>query len=176
MQTLQAGIPLALLDASIPQHIFDFWHSSRLRRTLFKALIAAFSLIIPHSDIEVGRFRLLGATLAQMPGWCNDLAYACALSTPVANLWRPAADDVSALAERFSGRAAWLVCNVTAAEEPAIIAAQTDLERDCAHALTVLVPLDASRAAEVAAAYCNAGCKAVCASSMPASRAFLAAS
>eukprot|EP00878_Enallax_costatus_P040450 GHUV01046696.1.p1 GENE.GHUV01046696.1~~GHUV01046696.1.p1 ORF type:complete len:119 (-),score=16.57 GHUV01046696.1:40-396(-) len=38
---------------------------------------------------DVGRFRILGATLTQMPGWCSDLKYAAALGTSVWHLWRP---------------------------------------------------------------------------------------
>ena len=117
---MQADIPLALLDASIPQPVFQFWHARRHRRGLFAALAASFALIIPHSDIEVGRFRLLGATLPQMPGWCNDLSYACALSTPVANLWRPSARAVEQLEALLVDRAAWLVCNLPPSEEAAL--------------------------------------------------------
>jgi hypothetical protein len=30
----------------------------------------------PRTLQDVGRFRILGATLQQMPGWCSDLKYA----------------------------------------------------------------------------------------------------
>lgn len=38
---------------------------------------------------DVGRFRIFGATLQQMPGWCSDLKYAAALGNSVWHLWRP---------------------------------------------------------------------------------------
>jgi hypothetical protein len=38
---------------------------------------------------DVGRFRIFGATLTQMPGWCSDLKYAAALGNSVWHLWRP---------------------------------------------------------------------------------------
>jgi hypothetical protein len=40
---------------------------------------------------DVGRFRIFGATLTQMPGWCSDLKYAAALGNSVWHLWRPKA-------------------------------------------------------------------------------------
>lgn len=168
---LQAHVPLALLDASIPQPVFHHWHRTRGRRALFASLAAAFSLIIPHSDIEVGRFRLLGATLPQMPGWCNDLAYACALSTPVANLWRPTAADVADLVTAFAGRDTWLVCNATSADEQSALAAHGELAKEFPSLLTVLVPADASHARDLVAVFGAAHVKAVVASALPMSRA-----
>jgi hypothetical protein len=49
-------------------------------------------MLAPRDNVQdVGRFRILGATLAQMPGWCSDLKYAAALGNSVWHLWRPKA-------------------------------------------------------------------------------------
>ena len=135
-------------------------------------MTAAFSLIIPHSDIEVGRFRLLGAALPQMPGWCNDLSYACALSSPVANLWRPPASAVTALQALLAGRDAWLVCNYASADEGDLVATHAALHAEFPRVLTVYVPADPTRAAAICAAFAADGrTTARCTSSCPTSRA-----
>jgi hypothetical protein len=47
-------------------------------------------LVAPYCTLQdVGRFRIFGATLTQMPGWCSDLKYAAALGNSVWHLWRP---------------------------------------------------------------------------------------
>jgi hypothetical protein len=129
-----------------------------------------------HDRPQVGRFRLLGATLPQMPGWCNDLAYACALSTPVANLWRPSARAVADLEATFAGRDAWLVCNATPVDEEAMLAAHEELAREFPVLLTVYAPLDGTRAAAVARAFERIGVATALASALPKSSASSAAS
>lgn len=172
---MQKGISLALLDASIPQDVFHYWHSNRRSRALFKVMASAFSLIIPNSDMEVGRFRLMGASLPQMPGWCNDLSYACALSSPVANLWRPSFASVSHLQKLFAGRDAWLVCNYSADDEGDLFATHSNLRAEFPRLLTVYAPLDATRADRICRAFHDpaAGTCAVCTTSCPASRTLL---
>jgi 3-deoxy-D-manno-octulosonic-acid transferase len=148
-------------------HIFHFWHAHKWRRALFAALTSAFELIIPHSDIEVGRFRLMGATLAQMPGWCNDLSYACALSSPVANLWRPSERAVQDLQRHLNGRDAWLVCNALPSEEATLRATHLELRVEFSRLLTVYVPLDPTRGPEICHAFAATGVRAVCSTSLP---------
>jgi hypothetical protein len=132
-------------------------------------MASAFALIIPNSDIEVGRFRLMGATLPQMPGWCNDLSYACALSSPVANLWRPSYASVANLQKLLAGRESWLVCNFPADDEGDLFATHSSLRAEFPHLLTVYVPLDATRAGRICRAFHDpaTGSRAVCASSSP---------
>jgi hypothetical protein len=38
---------------------------------------------------------MLGATLAQMPGWCSDLKYAAAMGASVWQVWRPSAQRIT---------------------------------------------------------------------------------
>ena len=169
---LQAGIPLALMDGSIPAHIFHFWHHIRPMRTLWRAMASCFQLIIPHSDIEVGRFRLMGASLSQMPGWCNDLSYACSLSAPVANLWRPPVAQISALEALLASRSAWMACHVHASDEPQLQHVHMQLRTEFPSLLTVYIYHGSDTGASLAAEWAAAGIPTVCSSSLPPSRAF----
>lgn len=171
--SVQAGVPLALLDGSIPAHIFHFWHERRALRVLWQAMASCFQLIIPHSDVEVGRFRLMGATLNQMPGWCNDLSYACALSAPVANLWRPPVSQVEALEALLSGRTTWLACHVAPADDAHLQQVHNQMRLAFPQLLTVHVHHGHEPATALLADWGAAGARAVCSSAMPASRAFL---
>ena len=166
---LQAGIPLALMDGSIPAHIFHFWHHIRPMRTLWRAMASCFQLIIPHSDIEVGRFRLMGASLSQMPGWCNDLSYACSLSATVANLWRPPVAQISALEALLASRSAWMACHVHPSDEPQLQHVHMQLRTEFPSLLTVYIYHGSDTGACLAAEWAAAGVPSVCSSSWPAS-------
>ena len=155
----------------MPKALFHAAHDRPGPRALAGGLAAAFSLIIPHSDMEVGRFRLLGATLGQMPGWCNDLSYACALSSVVANLWRPSTCDADELEALFAGRASWLACNCTDEEEAALPAAHGELAAEFKGLLTVFVPRDGTRGAAAAAAFGRADATVAFMSGLPPTRA-----
>eukprot|EP00892_Ulva_mutabilis_P000387 jgi/Ulvmu1/10349/UM061_0032.1 len=169
VMSAQAGVPLALLDGSIPAHIFHFWHERRALRALWQAMASCFQLIIPHSDVEVGRFRLMGATLSQMPGWCNDLSYACALSAPVANLWRPPVSQVTTLEALLAGRTTWLACHVAPADDGHLQQVHNQMRLAFPQLLTVHVHHGHEPANAVLTEWAAAGAKAVCSSAMPAS-------
>lgn len=75
------------------------------------------SLLATHSLQDVGRFRILGATLAQMPGWCSDLKYAAALGTSVWHLWRPSAARILGVKAAVGGRPLWVAASTHEGEE-----------------------------------------------------------
>lgn len=43
---------------------------------------------------DVGRFRIFGTRMQQMPGWCSDLKHAAALGSSVWHLWKPKQEDM----------------------------------------------------------------------------------
>ena len=63
---------------------------------------------------DVGRFRMLDASLGQMPGWCSDLKYAAALGTSVWHLWRPSAQRMLAVRKAVAGRPMWVAASTHA--------------------------------------------------------------
>eukprot|EP00873_Tetraselmis_striata_P002563 jgi/Tetstr1/422827/TSEL_013618.t1 len=75
------GVKMALLNARMSSESFLKWHNWSAGRELIGGALSHFSLIVPQSDLDVGRFRLLGAELWQMPGWCADLKYAAAMGS-----------------------------------------------------------------------------------------------
>lgn len=84
-----AGVPLALLNARIPSQQLLQWHGDPRRKRQLERMLRAFQLIVPQTDADTARFRMFGARLAQMPGWCTDLRSAASLGAGAWNLCRP---------------------------------------------------------------------------------------
>ncbi|WIA36478.1 hypothetical protein OEZ86_007778 [Tetradesmus obliquus] len=146
-----AGVRLALLNARLSSRLFLAWFGSMPRRALLGRMLGSFNLIVPQSDIDVGRFRILGATLGQMPGWCSDLKYAAALGTSVWHLWKPRPGRIAALRQAVAGRPMWVAAHTAPGEEEAVGSCHVRLRGDWKGLLTVLVPRTPSRCREVAA-------------------------
>lgn len=98
---------------------------------------------------DVGRFRMLGATLTQMPGWCSDLKYAAALGTSVWHLWRPSHERIMSLKKAVAGRPVWVAASTHAGEEDAVGVVHKTLKKEWSGLLTFVVPRQPSRCAEV---------------------------
>eukprot|EP00882_Tetradesmus_deserticola_P020521 GHRQ01022170.1.p2 GENE.GHRQ01022170.1~~GHRQ01022170.1.p2 ORF type:complete len:317 (+),score=91.28 GHRQ01022170.1:883-1833(+) len=146
-----AGVRLALLNARLSSRVFLSWFCSAPRRALLGSMLSSFNLIVPQSDIDVGRFRILGATLGQMPGWCSDLKYAAALGTSVWHLWRPRPGRIAALRQAVAGRTIWVAAHTAPGEDEAVGSCHVRLRSDWKGLLTVLVPRTSSRCKQVAA-------------------------
>lgn len=82
---------------------------------------------------DVGRFRILGATLGQMPGWCSDLKYAAALGNSVWHLWRPKPGRIAALRAVLSARTVWVAAHTQHGEEAAAATVHVQLAKVRAH-------------------------------------------
>ncbi len=83
-------VRLALINAHMDPKDLLRWHAQRHTRRTLGEVLEKFSLIIPQSDVDVGRFRIFGASMRQMPGWCNELKYAAQMGGSVWHLWKPA--------------------------------------------------------------------------------------
>ena len=151
------GVRLALLNARVPARAFARHYYSPPGRALLRRLVRRFDLIVPQSDVDVGRFRILGADLKQMPGWCSDLKYAAALGTGVWHARRPPPARVAELRRALGGRPVWAAAATHAGEELAAARAAAALKREWPRLLTVIAPRDASRAGAVAAELRAAG-------------------
>lgn len=121
------NVRLGLLNARMSSRAFLSWFQPRVSRGLLRRMLGHFSLIVPQSDIDVGRFRIFGATLQQMPGWCSDLKYAAALGNSVWHLWRPKPSRIASLRSALCGRPLWVAAHTQPGEEEAVAA-------DCAGA------------------------------------------
>ncbi|KAK9824303.1 hypothetical protein WJX72_009288 [[Myrmecia] bisecta] len=149
-QCRRRGISLALLNASLSPNTFSKWHDRPAKRAQAESLLACFSLIVPQSDLDVARFRLLGATLAQMPGWCADLKYAASMGACVWQLWRAPADRVMALRQGVAGRPLWLAACVHEDEEESLANVHKALLAEWPSLLTVLAPRIPARSIDLA--------------------------
>eukprot|EP00775_Hariotina_reticulata_P009725 gene9724-9884_t len=130
---------------------FMKWFTRRMSRALLGRLLSHFSLIVPQSDVDVGRFRIFGATLSQMPGWCSDLKYAAALGTSVWHLWRPKPHRIAALRCATAGRQLWVAAYTVLGEEEAVGAVHVKVSQEWRGGLlTVLVPRAVNRCSQVA--------------------------
>lgn len=130
-----ARVPLALLSASIPGHDLISWNGEPAARRVLERVLACFSLIVPQTDADTARLRILGATLEQMPGWCGDLRYAAAVGPGVyggAASWRPA--TAQAARKLVAGRQAWLAAMTVAGEEAAVARVHCAVTRACSSA------------------------------------------
>jgi hypothetical protein len=105
--------------SGLPQVIMPTYHDGQyqLLGSMTPALCphatpaAVVASLIPLPPQDVGRFRILGATLAQMPGWCSDLKYAAALGTSVWHLWRPSTCRILAVKAAVGGRPLWVAAS-----------------------------------------------------------------
>eukprot|EP00192_Tetraselmis_astigmatica_P006987 CAMPEP_0117658878 /NCGR_PEP_ID=MMETSP0804-20121206/6107_1 /TAXON_ID=1074897 /ORGANISM="Tetraselmis astigmatica, Strain CCMP880" /LENGTH=788 /DNA_ID=CAMNT_0005465445 /DNA_START=323 /DNA_END=2689 /DNA_ORIENTATION=- len=144
------GVKLALLNARMSSKSFLKWHNWTFGQELIGGVMSCFSLIVPQSDLDVGRFRLLGAQLWQMPGWCADLKYAAAMGSCVWQMWRPKTDRVEALRSGMGSRDCWVTASTHEGEEAVIGRTHIALLTHLPRLLTVVVPRHPWRCAAVA--------------------------
>ncbi|CAD7697115.1 unnamed protein product [Ostreobium quekettii] len=147
----QHGSHLALLNARLSPETFLRWHTWRhTGRQLMKRMMSRFDLVVPQSDVDVGRFRMLGATIPQMPGWCTDLKYAAAMGACVWEMWRPSGLRVMEIKKGVAGRPLWVAASTHDGEEECVGRAHLILAKEWRNLLTIIVPRHTWRCQEVA--------------------------
>jgi len=143
------GVALALLNARMSNKSFLRWHNWTTGRDLARSMLSCFSLIIPQSDLDVASFRLLGAELWQMPGWCADLKYAAAMGACVWQMWRPSEDRVELLRRAVGARDCWVAASTHSGEDPVIGQTHLQLLGGFPALLTIIAPRHPWRCGQV---------------------------
>ncbi|GMH33462.1 hypothetical protein BSKO_01296 [Bryopsis sp. KO-2023] len=149
---------LVLLNAHLSSENFLEWHSNPcINRRIMSRMLSRFHLIVPQSEVDVGRFRMLGATIQQMPGWCSDLKYAASMGACVWEMWRPSGPRVLELKRGVAGRPLWLAVSTHEGEEACVAGVHRSLANEFRNPLTIVVPRHPSRCPEVMAMFKERG-------------------
>ncbi|KXZ47329.1 hypothetical protein GPECTOR_36g54 [Gonium pectorale] len=145
-----SGVALALLNASLPGEEMLGWHTQLSSRRLLKQTLSSYRLIVPRSDVDVGRFRIFGATLQQMPGWSTDLQQASELGACATSLMGSRSRISRILQKRLAKRQLWVVANTVPGEEVPVARVHASLRSRHRGLLTVVAPQSAAAAPAVA--------------------------
>lgn len=139
-------IPVALVNARMSARSFDRW---RMAPGAAGELMGMIDAVFAQSQIDAARFARLGARDAQVAG---NLKYDVAAP--------PAAPDALAeLVAQIGPRPVWIAASTHPGEEEMCVDAHMMLRGRAPDLLTVIVPRDARRGAEVAALAASQGAR-----------------
>ncbi|GLC73470.1 hypothetical protein PLESTF_001381400 [Pleodorina starrii] len=136
----ESGVSLALLNAHMPGEEMLEWHAHRTSREMLKQMLSSYSLIVPRTYVDVGRFRMLGATLGQMPGWSTDLQQASELGACATRLLSQRPKIRRSLLKRLGQRQLWVAANTLPGEEAVVARVHAALRRQHKGLLTLVAP------------------------------------
>ncbi|GLI61820.1 hypothetical protein VaNZ11_004329 [Volvox africanus] len=135
-----SGVRLALLNAHMPGEDMLEWHARHTSREVLKQTVSLYSLIVPRTYIDVGRFRMFGATLGQMPGWSTDLQQASELGACAARLLTQRPRIHRPLLKRLAGRQLWIATNTLPGEDVVVARIHAALRSRHTGLLTIVSP------------------------------------
>lgn len=137
IETRRRGIPVALVDASMPARSYLIW---RRFRGFTGSLLKQIDFGLAQTNADAARFRALGLGTVRVTG---SLKYAAAPAP--ADQFAPAG-----LVARIGTRPAWVADGPTPKEIGIVIAAHRDLAQKFPDILTVIVPHNPKHAFEIA--------------------------
>ncbi|GIL64490.1 hypothetical protein Vafri_18391, partial [Volvox africanus] len=135
-----SGVRLALLNAHMPGEDMLEWHARHTSREVLKQTVSLYSLIVPRTYIDVGRFRMFGATLGQMPGWSTDLQQASELGACAARLLSHRPKIRRPLLKRLAERQLWIAANTLPGEDVVVARIHAALRTRHKGLLTLVAP------------------------------------
>jgi 3-deoxy-D-manno-octulosonic-acid transferase len=130
-------IPLMLVNARISESSFKRW---QWFPRLIETLLSTVDLCLAQSDADAERFVMLGARHVKVAG---NLKYD--VSAPPADR-----QSLAALAVRVGSRPIWVAVSTHRGEEEFVLAAHQAMAQTIPDLLTVIVPRQARRGAEIA--------------------------
>jgi len=131
---------LVLFKARLPSDRFLDYYSCTSSRQLFQQIISHFSIIIPESQNDVGRFRMLGASLDQIPGWCCDLNCAAEIGETAWALRNQNTAAIKAIKRGIGRRSVWMAMHVHEREVCLIAGVHNKLRESLPELLMFLAP------------------------------------
>ncbi|WP_426034272.1 3-deoxy-D-manno-octulosonic acid transferase [Cypionkella sp. TWP1-2-1b2] len=133
----ERGLPVIMVDARAPALMKgrEGWYPG-----LMRASLQSFAQVLAVDEVSARAFRRAGAAEVAVAGRMEEPSAALSYHEP----------ERAMLAGLMATRPVWLAVDVPAAEEAAVIAAHRSALRLAHRLLLILVPQDASRAAELA--------------------------